>query len=139
MKKIVTAVTCIVIAIGLFFGIRSAFITKSFYFNDAESVTISDLENKKVVEITDKEDKRFIETFCSGRNSFPGTLETPACFFDTVRVTIVKNGKTYYVYPTNDGCDNLLIKYKGTEYYASMNGSLKKFVKIVQKNRLSWT
>ena len=128
MKKIVTAVTCIVIAIGLFFGIRSAIITKSFYFNDAESVTISDLENKKVV-----------ETFCSGRNPFPGTLETPACFFDTVRVTIVKNGKTYYVYPTNDGCDNLLIKYKGTEYYASMNGSLKKFVKIVQKNRLSWT
>ncbi len=135
MKKIIIAVACIIAAVLLFFGIRSAI---SFDFSDSDSVSISDLENKKVVEITDSKDKSFLEKFCSGKNSYPETLETPACFFDTIRVTIVKDGVTYYVYPTNDGCDNLLIEHDGTKSNATMNASLKEFVKIIRKNGFNW-
>ena len=110
---------------------------KTFDFRNADSVTVSDMDGTNAVTL-DGEDKSLAESFCSAKNAVSEDVEIPACFFDTVEITIVKDGKTYTVYPSGDDCRNLAIDVNGKTYYGAMTDSMDAFKEVLKKNGIAW-
>ena len=125
----------IIIAVLYFCGYLTP--TKTFNFHNSAKVTVSDMDGNNLVELTG-DDKSFVEKFCSAKNAVSEEYEIPACFFDTVIITIKKGGKTYIINPSVDSCNNLAIEYMGVRYYGSMADSIDTFKSILAKNGVPW-
>ena len=110
---------------------------KSFDFNNSDSITISSLDGKISKTVTG-EDKAFIEKLCSVKNAYSGDLETPACFFDTVKISIIKDKTEYSIYPSVDSCKNFYITFGKKKYYHHIDGRFKKFKMLLEKYGIEW-
>ncbi len=127
----------VVVLIGVLMSFGSKAHTQTFDFKNSDSISIGDIEGNHLTEIKGA-DKTFIENFCSVKNAVNGDVETPACFFDTVEIIIVKDNETYIIYPSGDDCNNLTIDYKGESYYGGMADSMVTFKSILRKNNIPW-
>ncbi|MBQ6570513.1 MAG: hypothetical protein IJL87_09710 [Clostridia bacterium] len=138
-KVIIIIVTVLALLAVSFAGVYcwQSFVKKSFDFTNADSVSICDIDGGHLTELKDT-DKAFAEKFCSAKNAVIDKFELPACFFDTVKITIVKNGKTYFIYPSSDECNNLKIDFNGKTYYGSMAESMDTFKELLDRNSIPW-
>lgn len=81
-----------------------------------------------------------LSKICSCKISGEIFGETPACFFDTVQISFINEKKQTNVYPSPDGCNNLLIeKSNGANHYHSLSKTeMKNLIKILEKNNIEW-
>lgn len=138
-RKAVTAICIlsVVILIGVLISVGNKAHKQAFDFKKSDSIIIEDIDGNHQTEIKGA-DKTFVENFCSVKNAVNGDVETPACYFDTVKITIVKDNKTYNIYPSGDDCNNLFINFKGESYYGDMAESMETFKGILRKSNIPW-
>ena len=124
------------IAISNPFSKMDKVIIKCSEFIDSE--TNDDINREKDITITDKDDINALEEICFKQNitDIMSVFETPACFFDTVQIIFVSNGKQITVCPSPDGCNNLMIKAEnGRVYYHSLSDTeMQKLIEILKNN-----
>ncbi len=136
-KKLLIIIPIMLIIIGVVSAFYIKGLYKDFDFKGAESVTISDLDGKKSVKLTGEE-KEYVENFCSSKRAYSEKIEIPACFFDTVKITIKKNHIKYVIYPSNDSCRNLCIETPTGTYYHEMRGDLDKLTSLLERHGIEW-
>lgn len=139
MKKKIVISAAMVIVILIAIGITAkTYVVRNFNFRNSEKIVISTIDDEKSLEIINENDKKFIEDFCSVKNAYSERIEMPACFFDTVKITITKNGKTYTVFPSADDCENIAVKYGNTYFYHSISGKTEDLIHFLRENGFSW-
>lgn len=125
------------IAISNSFSKMDKVIIKCSDFVDSEMNDY--ISKEKDITITDKDDINALEEICFDIN-ITDMFETPACFFDTVQIIFVSNGKQITVCPSPDGCNNLMIKAEnGRKYYHSLSDTeMQKLTEILINNGVAW-